>query len=374
MCGIMGYVKTKGWNKDTARFLTALMVGIEIRGDHAAGVAYLPKSGMEKVGYGKRACPASQFIFGESWTEAMSYESDCLIGHARWATHGTVKNPINNHPHVSKNRRYALVHNGVITEDLGVKIEGQCDSEKILSLMKKGGVKGTLDRLSTIQWGSYAVLAIDTKAKLLHAFRNSRSPMVVSDMTDIVGGMVFCSTLEILEDALSNCEIKKQPQIYTVTPDIDFTFPVPCKPGLSALKLEVATYTKVTTYKSSTEPIGYKDYSYNGGYGGYKGGSYVNNSGTTEPATKSISPITEKERRDRWRKLSQDETPLDFKLIRKSPEGVEKTYGTWKEYFKDFPGVMGTEPPKKDDQIQIPFTEREELQKMVETISGYDEI
>jgi len=363
MCGVMGFVRTKGWNKGTARFLTALMIGIEIRGDHASGVAWLPRPEFKKMLYGKKPCPATEFISSQWWASAMDSKSDALIGHARWATHGTVNNPINNHPHVSGNRRFAIVHNGIVAEDVNVKISGQCDSEKILSLIQRSGVKGALGKLTATKYASYAVLALDTKERILHAFRNERSPMVVADMTEQIGGIVFCSTLEILEDALSVCDIAKEPQVYSIIPDIDFTFPCPCAPGLEALKLPIATYQTTYLYKSGSSAgvattRGYRYYtdSYD---------DYDYDEGWTSRIKKPN--LTEKERRQRLHMLANDETPLDFKLERDG-----RIYKTWKEYFADHPECLGKEAEQKT--LPFPEKEKEELKKMAEQLSGYDEI
>jgi len=66
------------------------------------------------------------------------------IGHNRWATHG-IKNDINAHPHLSNNKHFALVHNGIIENynDLkkNLKKDGfifysQTDTEVIVNLIE----------------------------------------------------------------------------------------------------------------------------------------------------------------------------------------------------------------------------------------------
>jgi predicted glutamine amidotransferase len=236
-----------------------------------------------------------------------------------------VNNPINNHPHVSNNRRYALVHNGVVTDGNAVETRGWCDSEKSLSLMSRIRMEKTAHVMAdSFKASSYAVLALDAKAQRLWAFRNEKSPCVLADMTDTIGGIVFCSTLSILEEALELCDITKEPVVYDLDTSIPYYFPINCKPGLAHLKFKEASYAKSYTFTSSYDLDGY--------YGASR--SY-RSSPSKKSGTYVGSDISNKERKERIRLLSQDETPLAYELKR---EG--ETFKTWKDYFKKYPATF----------------------------------
>lgn len=66
------------------------------------------------------------------------------IGHNRWATHG-IKNDINAHPHLSNNKQFSLVHNGIIENynelkknliKNGFTFYSQTDTEVIVNLIE----------------------------------------------------------------------------------------------------------------------------------------------------------------------------------------------------------------------------------------------
>jgi glucosamine--fructose-6-phosphate aminotransferase (isomerizing) len=117
-------------------------------------------------------------------------EGNCGIGHTRWATHGLV-NEQNAHPHTDIQKRFALVHNGIIENYLSLKQELQAegfvfqsetDSEVLVALLT-GLYRGDLEKavkeaLGRVE-GTYglACLCIDEPGLIVGA-RNG-SPLVV---------------------------------------------------------------------------------------------------------------------------------------------------------------------------------------------------
>ena len=114
------------------------------------------------------------------------------IGHTRWATHGGPTDS-NAHPHVSQNRRVALIHNGIIEnfaslrlelEAQGVVFESQTDTEAAAQLLGVEVAKGAdlADAMRTVCGrleGAFTLVAIDSTdpERLVAARRNS--PLVV---------------------------------------------------------------------------------------------------------------------------------------------------------------------------------------------------
>ena len=158
MCGIVGYT---GKQKAEPLLLKALEK-LEYRGYDSCGVAVLGKT----IGVYKDA----------GRVEALAKSAPGLpgfagIGHTRWATHGEASQ-INSHPHTDCTGRFAVVHNGVITnyqslrEELireGHQIISETDTEVIPHLIEKyyidnleEAVSQTLSRLQ----GSYAIAVI----------------------------------------------------------------------------------------------------------------------------------------------------------------------------------------------------------------------
>jgi len=110
MCGIVGYV---GRQKASAILLEGLK-RLEYRGYDSAGLA---------VESGGRLEVVKQIGRVEGLTKIAAQHrlaGTTGISHTRWATHGGVTDA-NAHPHVSSDGLFAIVHNGVIENYVGMK-------------------------------------------------------------------------------------------------------------------------------------------------------------------------------------------------------------------------------------------------------------
>jgi len=117
LCGIIGYNGFRYANE----VLVDSLKKLEYRGYDSAGIAILD----DEVKVFKETGYISKL------EERIKHVSDLKgqlgIGHTRWATHGNVTKT-NAHPHVSSNKKIAVVHNGIIENFTQLKDE----------LMKKG--------------------------------------------------------------------------------------------------------------------------------------------------------------------------------------------------------------------------------------------
>ncbi len=171
MCGIFGFVTRQGEGPEIAR-LRRLALVTQTRGEHAFGLAWLNAEG--RIETFKRPGPAQAHI------EELDRCRDALIviGHCRYATHGSPADNRNNHPHPVGTGQF--VHNGVVHnhEDLieryGLRPKTQCDSEVLGLLMNR--CPGTANERAA--WaanqalGDLAMLAVWRKpARLLVARR-----------------------------------------------------------------------------------------------------------------------------------------------------------------------------------------------------------
>jgi glutamine---fructose-6-phosphate transaminase (isomerizing) len=100
MCGIVGYI---GY-RQAAPVCTSGLLSLEYRGYDSFGIATLSPALSLCKHLGK---------ISDAKTSANHLEGQIGIGHTRWATHG-VPSEINAHPHVDRNKKIAVVHNGII--------------------------------------------------------------------------------------------------------------------------------------------------------------------------------------------------------------------------------------------------------------------
>jgi glucosamine--fructose-6-phosphate aminotransferase (isomerizing) len=183
MCGIVGYIGQRNGLEPVLDGLRAL----EYRGYDSAGIACIDSKGTKLIKQVGEVKGLEEKIAAEG-----GVESDLVIGHTRWATHGT-PNLLNAHPHQNTDGTIYVVHNGIIENyqeirdkliEVGYKFVSQTDTEVIPQLIDfhlknhhsfKVAFEATLQELR----GAYAIAAISTtEPDVLYAARLS-SPLVV---------------------------------------------------------------------------------------------------------------------------------------------------------------------------------------------------
>ncbi len=159
MCGIVGYV---GGSKAAPILLDGLKK-LEYRGYDSAGIAVNLGKELKVVKAKGRLSTLSEKTGGGSDVDG------CMgIGHTRWATHGEPSDA-NSHPHLSKNGKFAVVHNGIIEnylklrdylEGKGFEFLSETDTEVVAHLFEyyyNGNLLDTMIKVIGKVNGSYAL-------------------------------------------------------------------------------------------------------------------------------------------------------------------------------------------------------------------------
>jgi glucosamine--fructose-6-phosphate aminotransferase (isomerizing) len=196
MCGIAGASLNPTEKVDARRLASSLLLGIEERGTHATGAAWVQNG---DTWLSKAAVPASTFVKGDH----VPADAAEFIAHTRWATQGSVNNNENNHPIDA--RGIVGIHNGCIANDDAIfdligteKRIAQVDSEAIFALIQHSGMPA--GQALELLRGSAAVAWFDaTDASVLHLARVSSSPVVLG-FTD-KGSLLFASTEKAVRKA-----------------------------------------------------------------------------------------------------------------------------------------------------------------------------
>jgi glucosamine--fructose-6-phosphate aminotransferase (isomerizing) len=184
MCGIVGYVGARpalGIVVDGLRRL-------EYRGYDSAGVAIVEAGELQAV---KKAGKLANL---EKELAKIETSGITGIGHTRWATHGGPTDR-NAHPHLSGDRRIAVIHNGIIENFAqlraeltasGIELASDTDSEVVAHLLAahlnaglNGGLQGAMQAVCQRLDGAFTLLAVcaDEPGVVVGARRNS--PLVV---------------------------------------------------------------------------------------------------------------------------------------------------------------------------------------------------
>lgn len=133
MCGVFGYVSRTGAPVNLEILATVARV-TEQRGPHAFGFAWVDARGR------MRMFKQSGRVSDHLGLLRMAADARWLVGHCRWATHGSPENNLNNHPHPCDGGW--LVHNGVVSnyrelaDDYSVPLVTECDSEVLCGMIE----------------------------------------------------------------------------------------------------------------------------------------------------------------------------------------------------------------------------------------------
>ena len=180
MCGIVGAV---GFISPKDYVFKGLKM-LDYRGYDSAGIAYFN----EGIQIYKDVGSVEHLLT----IVPEKIESNLMIGHTRWATHGA-PTKLNTHPHLSFHQRICMVHNGVIEnykelksflKEKGYSFYGETDTEVVANLLdyyylENGKILDTIKRVMSLLKGSYAITFFTSDDDKTLYVAKKASPLVV---------------------------------------------------------------------------------------------------------------------------------------------------------------------------------------------------
>ena len=184
MCGIVAF---KGKSFDAGKVVYEGLKLLEYRGYDSAGIALLSENKDLKV-FKKQG----RVVNSENLYLNADIKSNICIGHTRWATHGEPSDK-NSHPILSFNKKFTIVHNGIIEnykelkkilKDEGYSFNTDTDTEVLVNFLescisKSNSVEeGLTFGLSKVE-GAYGIVIMDNESsENLYAARKG-SPLAI---------------------------------------------------------------------------------------------------------------------------------------------------------------------------------------------------
>ncbi len=218
MCGIVGYVGEKQARDVVIEGLRRL----EYRGYDSAGIALVTDGALASD---KRAGKLANLE--KAIADAPLPPSTTGIGHTRWATHGA-PNDRNAHPHLGKERRVAVVHNGIlenfarlrdVLERSGHDLLSETDTEVAAHLIENEVLAGAdlttaMQRVCRMLEGAFTLVAVDAQdpTRVVAARRNSPLVVGIGEGENFIGSDV-AAFIEHTREALE----LGQDQVVTIT-------------------------------------------------------------------------------------------------------------------------------------------------------------
>lgn len=180
MCGIVGYIG----NQQAEPILMDCLSRLEYRGYDSSGIAVRENDQNNDIKVYKDAVRVAVLQ-----QQSPHLKGSTGIAHTRWATHGP-PSLLNAHPHLDCSGRFAVVHNGIITNyqelkrqliNEGHHIVSETDTEVIPHLIEKfykGNLENAVRLATTLLTGSFAIIVLcKDEQKLVVA--KMGSPLVI---------------------------------------------------------------------------------------------------------------------------------------------------------------------------------------------------
>ncbi|MGL4392958.1 MAG: glutamine--fructose-6-phosphate transaminase (isomerizing) [Fusobacteriaceae bacterium] len=279
MCGIVGYVG-KG---SAVEVILEGLSKLEYRGYDSAGVALIENG---KIRIEKKT---GKLEILTKYLEDKNIESSVGIGHTRWATHGAPSD-VNSHPHYSKDKTVAVVHNGIIENYLSLKKElkekgyefiSETDTEVVAHLFHSfynGDLLETLKKVLSKITGSYALVILHTDFPDQILCARKDSPLVIGIgegqnfiASDVPALLKYTKNVYFLENGdyakinKDSIEIydKNNKKIQREKNEIKWTFEQATKAGYPFFMIKEIYEQPKTLEDTINRRVNYEDYTIN---------------------------------------------------------------------------------------------------------------
>lgn len=174
MCGIVGIVG----QEPVAPLLVKSLERLEYRGYDSCGIATINSHGLEiRKGVG----PVEEVAFQEALASA---HGRLGIAHTRWATHGGVSRE-NAHPHLSCDGRFAVVHNGIISNHSLLRSELVGQGHRFVSETDTEVFAHLIEELSR--------LGLPVEEAFVQALRRLEGTFAISMIAEAEAERIFCA-------------------------------------------------------------------------------------------------------------------------------------------------------------------------------------
>jgi len=201
MCGIFGVFDYLNRGYNLIPVLKELGENSYNRGQDATGLSTINKNG--EIEIVKSPFDSFKFDYNQIYQESNIY-----IGHVRMATCGKPEFNFNNHPFISKNRSFALAHNGILYNHDKIRADLNIDKNKIetdtylavqiLDKYKSVTLKSMKYLCENIE-GDFVFTILNKNKEIFIARKNN--PIVIYDFYKM-GLLIYASTKEILNNSI----------------------------------------------------------------------------------------------------------------------------------------------------------------------------